>query len=163
MKEAVPEQNLLIQSWLGGRRGSAAGESDGVVEGLLFATAADGDPEELVAAFDRLAAWVDNSLDIYKVHCCWGVGVGGGRVQALLAKCCSILLQARGPWCSLVLPGPTAWHLSLPACGWLRSHARPGPAAPRSCSRSCRACSSPRLRTRTSTWWPWAPRQRHRR
>ncbi|KAL4432555.1 hypothetical protein ABPG77_000492 [Micractinium sp. CCAP 211/92] len=67
MKEAVPEQNLLIQSWLGGRRGSGApGESDGVVEGLLFATAADGDPEELVAAFDRLAAWVDNSLEIYK-------------------------------------------------------------------------------------------------
>ncbi len=74
MKEAVPEQNLLIQSWLGGRRGSGApGESDGVVEGLLFATAADGDPEELVAAFDRLAAWVDNSLEIYKVRQADGV------------------------------------------------------------------------------------------
>lgn len=41
---------------------------DGVVEGLLFATAGEGDPAELVQAFDRLAAWVDRSLDLYKVR-----------------------------------------------------------------------------------------------
>jgi transcription initiation factor TFIID subunit 5 len=68
MKEAVPQQELLLQHWLGPGRGGAAlaGESDGVVEGLLFATAGGGDPAELVLAFDRLAAWVDRSLDLYR-------------------------------------------------------------------------------------------------
>ena len=71
MKEAVPQQELLMQHWLGPPRGGAggaapAGESDGVVGGLLFATAGGGDPGELVLAFDRLAAWVDRSLDLYR-------------------------------------------------------------------------------------------------
>ncbi|KAI3425901.1 hypothetical protein D9Q98_007874 [Chlorella vulgaris] len=60
IKESVPATDQLAQSWLG------RGGEEGVVEGLLFATSAEGDPAELVAAFDRLAAWVDNSLDLYK-------------------------------------------------------------------------------------------------
>lgn len=83
MKEATPAGELLVQSWLGprGGGGGAAGEADGVVEGVLFATAGGNDPEELVASFDRLAAWVDHSLDLYKVCVvwagaeCWNVAV----------------------------------------------------------------------------------------
>ncbi|EFN55699.1 hypothetical protein CHLNCDRAFT_133982 [Chlorella variabilis] len=58
MKESIPAGELLVQSWLGWG-------GEGVEERLLFATAGEGDPAELVQAFDRLAAWVDNSLDIY--------------------------------------------------------------------------------------------------
>lgn len=59
MKASVPVGELLVQHWLGG------GE-----EGILFATAGEGDPACLVQAFDRLAAWVDHSLDLYKVREC---------------------------------------------------------------------------------------------
>ncbi|KAG1654193.1 hypothetical protein FOA52_004568 [Chlamydomonas sp. UWO 241] len=38
----------------------------GVVEQLVCGFAADGDPQLYVDAFDRLASWVDNSLDIYR-------------------------------------------------------------------------------------------------
>lgn len=114
MKEAVPEQDLLIQSWLGGRRGGgAAGESDGVVEGLLFATAADGDPEELVAAFDRLAAWVDNSLDIYKVRRGGRRGGRGGAASAAVAA----LVAPRV--CSPVFSLPLGSPLNSPSLGCL--------------------------------------------
>lgn len=70
IKESVPATDQLAQSWLG------RGGEEGVVEGLLFATSAEGDPAELVAAFDRLAAWVDNSLDLYKVSEWSGAGEG---------------------------------------------------------------------------------------
>lgn len=76
MKEAVPEQEVLVQSWLG------QGQGEAVVERLLFATAGGGDPAELAAGFERLATWVDNSLDLYKARVwgCWRaalcVGVG---------------------------------------------------------------------------------------
>ena len=39
----------------------------GIVEDLIFYLVADNDPEQYVVAYDRLAAWVDNSLDIYQV------------------------------------------------------------------------------------------------
>lgn len=126
MKEAAPTGEVIAQQWLGSRGG------EGVEEGLLFATAGEGDPAGLVQvrgtlwlllamhacygsgchdhathsrqclrlqqtcmasfqeahafvalrhaaisnpcpapqAFDRFAAWVDNSLDLYKVSCC---------------------------------------------------------------------------------------------
>lgn len=70
MKESIPAGELLVQSWLGWG-------GEGVEERLLFATAGEGDPAELVQAFDRLAAWVDNSLDIYNV----GAAAGGWQRQ----------------------------------------------------------------------------------
>ncbi|GAB4823536.1 hypothetical protein N2152v2_010582 [Parachlorella kessleri] len=39
---------------------------DGVIENLLFNTEADGEPAAYLRAFDRLATWVDNSLDLYR-------------------------------------------------------------------------------------------------
>lgn len=47
---------------------------DGVVENLLFSTEAEGEPAAYVAGYDRLAAWVDASLDLYRV---------GGRTSIL--------------------------------------------------------------------------------
>lgn len=38
----------------------------GIVQNLLFYNAADNDPEQYLVSFDRLAAWVDNSLDMFK-------------------------------------------------------------------------------------------------
>jgi hypothetical protein len=73
MKEAVPEQEVLVQSWLG------QGQGEAVVERLLFATAGGGDPAELAASFERLATWVDNSLDLYKVSGSWPGLPGTGR------------------------------------------------------------------------------------
>ena len=40
---------------------------DGVIENLLFNTEAEGKPAAYLQAFDRLATWVDNSLDLYRV------------------------------------------------------------------------------------------------
>lgn len=39
----------------------------GIVEDLLLYLVADNDPEQYVKAFDRLASWVDHSLDLYQV------------------------------------------------------------------------------------------------
>jgi len=41
MKESAPTGEVIAQQWLGGRGG------EGVEEGLLFATAGEGDPAEL--------------------------------------------------------------------------------------------------------------------
>lgn len=46
MKEAAPTGQVIAQQWLSGRGG------EGVEEGLLFATAAEGDPGELVQVRD---------------------------------------------------------------------------------------------------------------
>ena len=39
----------------------------GIVEDLLFYLVADNDTRQYVIGFDRLTAWVDNSLDAYQV------------------------------------------------------------------------------------------------
>lgn len=61
---------------------------DGVIENLLFSTVADGDLAAYVHAYDRLAAWVDSSLDLYRVRRgrggWWGQPVrreGGGQCR----------------------------------------------------------------------------------
>ena len=58
IKEAGAEEMALAQ---------LLDSEDGVVENLLFSTAAEGDPAAYAAAYDRLAAWVDSSLDLYRV------------------------------------------------------------------------------------------------
>lgn len=44
-------------------------EERAVFEDVLLYNVADGDPERYTQEFDRLAAWADNSLDMYKVRC----------------------------------------------------------------------------------------------
>lgn len=39
----------------------------GIVEDLLFYLVAENDTQQYLVAFDRLTAWVDNSLDAYQV------------------------------------------------------------------------------------------------
>ena len=135
MKEAVPAGELLVQSWLGGPQ-----KATGVEEGLLFATAAGGDPGELVAAFDRLAAWVDRSLDLYKV------GAGGWWV---LGEGWWITRYRR----SRQLCGcPPVSHCDSLALPWAHGPT-PEPRAASRCSPSCRACCSPPLLTPTCCWW----------
>ena len=41
--------------------------ASGIVEDLLYFLTADDDPSRYALGFDRLATWVDNSLDQYKV------------------------------------------------------------------------------------------------
>lgn len=45
-------------------------DTTGVASDLLFFLAADGQAPHYVTSFDRLAAWVDNSLDQYRVSLC---------------------------------------------------------------------------------------------
>ncbi len=40
----------------------------GVFEDLLLFNVADGNTRRFLEEFDRLAAWVDGSLELYKVH-----------------------------------------------------------------------------------------------
>lgn len=40
----------------------------GLVSDLLFYLVAEGDSAHLAKSFDRLAAWVDTSLDMYRVR-----------------------------------------------------------------------------------------------
>lgn len=41
--------------------------SNGVIENMLYSLA-DQDPRQYADSFQRLAAWVDNSLDLYRVR-----------------------------------------------------------------------------------------------
>ncbi len=65
---------------------------DGVIENLLFSTAAEGEPTAYLQAFDRLAAWVDNSLDLYRV--------GRGSLCVNCRRTCSTTRRLRllGHW-----------------------------------------------------------------
>ena len=49
---------------------SLKGGTNGLVENLLFYLVADSEPEQYIVAFDALAAWVDNALDMYRVRPC---------------------------------------------------------------------------------------------
>lgn len=42
-------------------------DSDNALDDLLFSYAAENDPQRFVDSFDQLVAWVDSSLDLYKV------------------------------------------------------------------------------------------------
>lgn len=42
-------------------------DSDNALDDLLFSYAAESDPQRFVESFDQLVAWVDSSLDLYKV------------------------------------------------------------------------------------------------
>lgn len=136
MKEAVPAGDLLVQSWLGGRAG---GGRTGVEEGLLFATAAGGDPAELVAAFDRLAAWVDRSLDLYKV----GAGPPGAGLAAAARAGAVGRPSSKRPGAAPAVPTRRAAQ----SCAASRPPAAPPSSSLR--SPSWRACCSPPLPTHT--------------
>lgn len=41
--------------------------SNGVIENVLYSLA-DQNPKQYADSFQRLAAWVDSSLDMYRVH-----------------------------------------------------------------------------------------------
>ena len=43
--------------------------SSGIVENVLYSLA-DQNPQQYADSFQRLAAWVDDSLDLYKVRYC---------------------------------------------------------------------------------------------
>ena len=53
----------------GGRADGGAG-SAGMFEELLLFNVADGDAARYLQEYDRLAAWVDCSLDLYKARVC---------------------------------------------------------------------------------------------
>ena len=61
MKEAAPTGEVIAQQWLGGRGG------EGVEEGLLFATAGEGDPAGLVQV--RGTLWL-----LLAMRACYGSG-----------------------------------------------------------------------------------------
>ena len=44
--------------------------SNGIIENMLYSLA-DQDPRQYADSFQRLAAWVDNSLDLYRVRPCY--------------------------------------------------------------------------------------------
>eukprot|EP00887_Chlorella_sp_A99_P008015 scaffold12.g8015.t1 len=71
---------MALQHWLD--------VDSGVVDNLVFGAAAEGDPAAYVQSFERLAAWVDGSLDLYKPE-----------LEALLYPVfvhCYLLLMAAG-------------------------------------------------------------------
>ncbi len=73
-KEA--QQAFKKESYVNEQEGMAASldSERGFVDNLLYHAAADADPGRYLRDYDRLAVWVDNCLDMYKV----GGGVHGG-------------------------------------------------------------------------------------
>ena len=57
----------------------------GLVEDLLYFLTADDNPSRYALGFDRLAAWVDNSLDQYQVLSPWPLHEAPPALSAALS------------------------------------------------------------------------------
>ena len=115
----------------------------GVVENLVLAFDADSDPKAYAESFDRLAAWVDNSLDVYRVRSrvvvfddgaaspvSAGGGGGGGGVPCevmLLSSCKMCVCCVCVCVCVRFTWGEMQWPSSCGCAGGGRGGGRYGP------------------------------------
>jgi hypothetical protein len=62
LEASAPPQDMSLHQWV-------LTDAD-LVPNILLAATADGDPAAYVSSFEKLAGWVDGSLDLYKVCGC---------------------------------------------------------------------------------------------
>lgn len=70
-QRALHSESAALQGEAGAMAASLAPQRDperGLVSDLLFYLVAEGDAGHCAKSFDRLAAWVDTSLDMYRVR-----------------------------------------------------------------------------------------------
>ena len=84
-QRALHSESAALQGEAGAMAASLAPQRDperGLVSDLLFYLVAEGDAGHCAKSFDRLAAWVDTSLDMYRVRCAWRLLGGSWCIRA---------------------------------------------------------------------------------